>query len=254
MKIDVRDIKTIYINMNSEPKKKEATEKILKRLKFKDWDRFPGVVDKRFQRAIKSHYKLLSDPNLKAPFTVLEDDIIYKESDKMIYNVPDNADALYLGTTTLGYILDYTGRFVVYKPVPKNKDIVRVYNMLIAHAIIYLSDDYKNMVKRCCEYHLEENPNKAFDLSVAEIMKYYKVYALDKPMFSQVGQNRGITNVILTQTGITGRKANEVYGRLQKCRISANENNLSARFPRFAPFRYNGMKIIDGNHAQTKNT
>ena len=244
MKIDVRDLRTIYINMDSEPKKKVSVERILTRLKFKNWSRFTGVVDKRFQRAILSHHKLLSDPNLKAPFTVLEDDIVYKESDKLIYNVPDGADALYLGTTTLGYCLDYTGRFVMYKPVPNNKDIVRVYNMLIAHAIVYLTDDYKNMVRRCCEYHLSENPNKAFDLSVAEIMKYYKVYALDKPMFSQVGQNSRITNVTLTQTGVTGKKATDIYNDLQKCRNFVNERNASVKKPKYAPFRFNGMKII----------
>ena len=244
MRYNVKGLKTYYINMDSEPNKKEYTEKVLNKLGFTNYTRFPGVVDHKFKRAIKSHHKLLSS-DIKVPFTVLEDDILYKETNKFTFDIPDKADALYLGISNLGYCLDYTGRFVMYKPVPNNKDILRVYNMLIAHATVYLTEDYRNMVRRCCEYHLEENPNKAFDLSVAEVMKYYRVYALNEPMFCQSGNNKKITDSILTQVGVTGRKAVEVYNSLMKCRSHSNERMIKNKHPQFAPFRYNGMKIID---------
>jgi hypothetical protein len=70
--------------------------------------------------------------------------------------------------------------------------------MLATHAILYLSSDYANMIKRIA-YHtgyVIENYN---DVGFAEVQRYFNIYSLDSPMFAQksniMGTNKAITSI-----------------------------------------------------------
>lgn len=180
----LKEIKTYYINLDKDEEKKEAMEKMLSELEF-DYERFPGVQAE--WGCEKSHYKLLSE-GLKAPFIVLEDDCALKNQ-VIDLGVPEDIDFMYLGISAFGY---YNGNItgVLYKQI--TDEVSKVYNMLSTHAMLYLSDNYANMVKNIA-YYCGYKENQHFDKSIAEMAKYYEVYALNNPMFYQDTYNKEAT-------------------------------------------------------------
>lgn len=120
-----------------------------------------------------------------APFFSFEDDA--RACPGVIFNpeldVPDNADAVYLGTSIFGRIKKQS--------VPNgsicaeyDNQYLQVFNMLGFHSILYLNQDY---VDACISY-LEkwlENPVGGCDDPIAEKMHKHKVYCLRNPWFFQ---------------------------------------------------------------------
>lgn len=190
----LNEIKTYYINLDKDEEKRESMEHMLSGLGF-NYERFPGVEAK--WGCEKSHHKLLSE-GLKVPFIVLEDDCALNNQVSEL-GVPDDIDFVYLGISACGY---YNGNIsgVLYKQV--TNEIVKVYNMLSTHAMLYLSDNYANMVKDVA-YYCGYKSNQHFDKSIAEMAKYYEVYALSNPMFYQDNYNKEYTCHNLTQYSIS---------------------------------------------------
>lgn len=190
----LNEIKTYYINLDKDEEKRESMEKMLSELGF-NYERFSGVEAE--WGCEKSHHKLLSE-GLKSPFIVLEDDCSLKNEVTEL-GVPDDIDFVYLGISAFGY---YNGNIsgVLYKQVTDK--IVRVHNMLSTHAMLYLSDNYANMVKDIA-YYCAYKSNQHFDKSIAEMAKYYEVYALSNPMFYQDNYNKEYTCHDLRQYSIS---------------------------------------------------
>lgn len=190
----LNEIKTYYINLDKDEEKRESMEKMLSELGF-NYERFSGVEAE--WGCEKSHHKLLSE-GLKSPFIVLEDDCSLKNEVTEL-GVPDDIDFVYLGISAFGY---YNGNIsgVLYKQV--TDEIVRVHNMLSTHAMLYLSDNYANMVKDIA-YYCAYKSNQHFDKSIAEMAKYYEVYALSNPMFYQDNYNKEYTCHDLRQYSIS---------------------------------------------------
>ena len=257
MKLNVKTLPTYVISLDKDKEKYNRVSDTLTKLNFQNFSRFPAITDTQFRRAIKSHYELLSNPVLKPPFLVLEDDVKYTGHNKFLLDVPDDVDALYLGNSSLAYYHEYTGNFVLYEPVKGNSDIVRIYNMLIAHAVVYISQDYINMVRRVCRYHLDEAPNKAFDLSVAEIQKFFNVYTVDRSIFKQSGHFEQKTDVTISDIGYTRVTFSSVEKALNRMRNLEEEQNANTKAPKLRPLRYNGITMFkpkENSHGPTKNT
>lgn len=180
----LNEIKTYYINLDRDEEKRESMEKMLSELGF-NYERFPAIEAK--WGCEKSHYKLLSE-GLHAPFIVLEDDCALKNQ-VIDLGIPDDIDFIYLGISAFGY---HNGNItgVLYKQVAD--EVSRVYNMLSTHAMLYISDNYANMVKDIA-YYCGYKANQHFDKSIAEMAKYYEVYALNNPMFYQDTYNKPYT-------------------------------------------------------------
>lgn len=177
----LKDIKTYYINLDKDEEKRESMETMLSDLNF-NYERFPAVQEE--WGCEKSHYKLLAE-GLTAPFIVLEDDCALK-NEVIELGVPNDIDFVYLGVSGFGY---YNGNISCVLYEQATEDISRVYNMLSTHAMLYLSDEYANMVKNIA-FHCGYKVNQHFDKSIAEMEKYYEVYALNNPMFYQDNYNK----------------------------------------------------------------
>lgn len=176
------EIKTYYINLDEHEERRDSMEKMLSLIGFSNYERFPGIKAEGGCR--KSHHKLLSE-GLKPPFIVLEDDCALK-TEVTEMEVPDNIDFIYLGISAFGY---YNGNIstVAYQEV--TNEVSRVYNMLSTHAMLYLSEEYVNIVKRVA-YYCSYKTSQAFDKSIAEVAKYSEVYALNDPFFYQDTYNK----------------------------------------------------------------
>lgn len=185
MKINLLDIPVYYINMDKDKDKNKNMKSMLKDLGFKKIHRIPGVEDPKSGRRglSKAQYNALSQ--VPAPFIVLEDDCDTKYF-RQTLEVPDDADAVYLGNSAWGVVSSYSGFFLKYKNVKEYPGIYRIFNMLSSHAILYLKNDYVDMCKRTTYYC--GNVSKSahpMDVPFAEIQKYFNIYCPDKPLFIQ---------------------------------------------------------------------
>lgn len=168
----------------------------LNRHKFTDWRRSPGFADtQKFNGVNLAHQNILNSlKDYDKPFCVLEDDVEIRKFVKTV-SVPDDADALYLGVSCMGGYSGTDQRQISAEK--KSKNVYRIYNMLAAHAIVYFNKDYVQEMARVIEFcHKHEMPQ---DLGIAEVMKYWKVYALNEPIFYQKGNYEKYTNITIDE-------------------------------------------------------
>ena len=188
MNLDLRDIPVLYINMDKDVGKRERIENHIDRLGFKTKIRVPGVVhrDGPLAGCALAQYNALYE--VDPPFIILEDDATPFDYDPII-SIPDDTDALYLGISSWGRMNSHSGPFVQWEYYFKEVDInlLRVYNMLSTHAILYLNLEYISVCKKIAYHHHEINEH--VDIGFTDIQKYYNVYAFNQPLFYQTSSN-----------------------------------------------------------------
>jgi len=200
-KISLINVPAYYINLDSDVEKSERMQEFLSDLGFKDIRRFSGILENPKRLGVaKSHNMLLKElSNEKTPFAVFEDDIVkYNFRPEII--IPADADAFYLGNSMYGLKQGIGQKRIIAEH--HHEEIYRVYNMLAAHAILYLNNDYVKFLAMATEFNISIGTNQ--DKARAETMKYWKVYANDKPMFYQSGSHAPFTRVRLSQTRSIG--------------------------------------------------
>lgn len=194
MKINILDIPVFYINMKKDVEKNNNMSQMLKDLGFKNVTRIEAVEDKTSGRRglSKSQYMALS--KVPAPFIILEDDCHPKGFSSEI-EVPDDADAVYLGNSAWGLIGSYTGLLLKYKKVADFPGVFRIFNMLSSHAILYLTDEYVSVCKRTTNYcaNVSKEP-VPMDVPFAEIQKYFNIYTINRPLFIQKDYDSKMSN------------------------------------------------------------
>jgi hypothetical protein len=183
MKINLLEVPVYYINLDEQDEKRKLTESLLKNLGFKYVQRFSAIKHEagRIIGCARSHYEILSR-SIKPPFIILEDDCALNKEFNPIVELPDNADALYLGISHWGRYLNHSGPYVHITKF--NDEIVRVHNMLATHAIMYITQEYINMCKRI-SYNFGYEIENHLDIGFAEIHRFFNVYSFDKPLFGQ---------------------------------------------------------------------
>ena len=99
--------------------------------------------------------------------------------------IPDDSDAVYLGISSWGRMNSHSG------PCVQSEDIglgmVRIYNMLSAHSVLYLDEEYISLCSKIAHQSFETAQHQ--DIGFAEIQRYYNVYAFDNPLFYQTSSN-----------------------------------------------------------------
>jgi hypothetical protein len=214
MKINIRTLPTYYINLDNQEERRETTEYTLNRLNFNSVTRISGISceDPKVGCA-RSQHKFLSDSSILTPFLLMEDDCLYTGVKEFEYEIPDDADAFFIGNSQWARYLNFSGPFLHYRKI--DNQIVQVYNMLAAHAIIYLNEEYRQICSRIskyCGYQLLDHMDNGY----AEIQKYYNVYALNQPIFKQSGHNGGVTSSKITDIGIDANKSHQFFDMYNK--------------------------------------
>ena len=198
MKIDLRKIPAVYMNLKRHTEKSEQMQSLLKECGFETIIRVEGTYKPENPPAgcAGAHYNGLCE--IDTPFVLFEDDCLVHNF-KPIIEVPDDADAVYLGTSQWARYFSFSGPFVNYNIV--DDQIVRVYNMLGGHAILYLSQDYVRMCQRI-SHHASEIIGYNQDPGFAEVQKYFNIYSVNDPFFKQSGYNNAVTACKVTDIGI----------------------------------------------------
>lgn len=185
MKLKLTDIPVVYINLDEQQDRKENLEKSLNELGFKNIIRVSAFKDHIGKRGCAySHAIALEE--IEPPFILLEDDCVPLNFVDEI-EIPDDADAVYLGVSNWGRMNSHSGPCVQWKKVYNHYGILKIYNMLSAHAILYINPDYVDICKRIAYHGYLISDHH--DIGFADIQKYYDVYAFDNPMFYQTSSN-----------------------------------------------------------------
>lgn len=198
MKINLTRVRTYYINIYGAKKRAERTLSILNALGFKFASRSPGFAHKNkvTGSSLAYHNVLESRHDKGDPFILFEDDILVTHFDHII-DIPDDADAVYLGVSKMGVIDGSDKEELLVSKVDGYDNLYRVYNMLASHAILYLNMDYVKSAADACQRCIDQGiPH---DLGLAENMKDWKVYAFDKPMFIQDPKFRYYTDTPISK-------------------------------------------------------
>lgn len=192
MKLDLREVPFYYINLDDAVERKERTESQLKELEIKNITRVPAIRHTYGAAGTpRSMLKALEQAHNGQPFVLMEDDVAVKRWEPII-EIPDDSDAFYLGISGWGRMNSHSGPFVQWENV--SDDILRVYNMLSGHAIMYISDRYIDLAKRIA-YHAGYNIEDHVDIGFADVQRWHNVYAFDNPYFYQTssGGNQTVT-------------------------------------------------------------
>jgi hypothetical protein len=191
MKIDLREIPAVYINLEQDTEKNETIRSMLSGMGFKTIERLEGVLDSVNPVAgcSKAHHKALT--TFRAPFILFEDDcVLYEENFQPIVELPDDADALYLGISSWGRMNGHDGHYVQYDEFEEHPNLLRIYNMLSGHSIVYLNDFYREMCSKVA-HHAGYVVKNYQDIGFAEIQRFFNVYSLNKPLFYQTSNDLG---------------------------------------------------------------
>ena len=218
MLIDLSQIPVYYINLDSQPDRAKQTEDTLLKLGFSEVNRISAIKHSTVMVGCAlSHHKVMSDSAIKTPFILMEDDIVLTNNTKLTYEIPDNTDALYLGNSQWARFLNFSGPYLHYHKV--SDEIVQVYNMLTAHAVLYLDDTYRNHLSRIADY--SANIAKFhMDVGYAESHRYYNIMALNNPLVAQRGYNYKVTNVSVTDVG---REIDGSFEYFERVKLNLNE-------------------------------
>lgn len=191
MKLNLRKIPAIYINLEGHKEKNDNMVRLLTNLGFEAIERVEGVLDTENPIAgcSKAHHKALA--SYRAPFVLFEDDcVLFEDNVIMDIELPDDADALYLGISSWGRMNGHNGPYVQYDEFVEHPNLLRIYNMLGGHSVVYLSDEYRKMCERI-SYHAGYVIKDYQDVGFAEIQRFFNLFSLNRPMFYQTSNELG---------------------------------------------------------------
>ena len=140
------------------------------------------------------------------PTLILEDDVLPTEQYRSQFELPADADAVYLGISncSISSECDSYVYGVSYNDVPGWSNVKQVYNMLAMHALLLCSRRFAFFCARACTYavaHTALGKEMVWDVPVARRLSRFKVYAFDAPFFYQngaVGGNERSTRLKLS--------------------------------------------------------
>lgn len=190
MIIDLTKLNSYVINLDHQKERFDRVSTVLnsKNINFK---RHKGVSIKELNsinaRPVDgcaiSHLQLIS--SLKPPFIVFEDDVEVTENWRSIISIPDDTDAVHLGSSTWGYVRGnlahaYQG---VVSVTQHTTEFKKAHNMCSTHGIVYITDKFRVSVISCIKQSLESGV--PFDLNLARIQKDFNYLIPNKPFIYQ---------------------------------------------------------------------
>lgn len=186
MIIDLKQIPILWINLEEHETNRQDIVQMLNSHGLVNNHRTPGIRVTGYNREAYhqrvDHYMGVGLAQMNAmrtakqnlPCLVLEDDVKISDSFQSILNVPDDTDAVYLGVSHAGNPYG----------IKINDNYARVFNVLAAHAIVYVSPRFAdaafNAAKNCLIDHMAP-----FDLGMAQLLANYNVIAPVTPYFYQ---------------------------------------------------------------------
>jgi len=190
MKIDIRNVKTYWLNVDGDDEKNKHMISLLEKLKFTNTERFSAITniekdpnarkgEEHYRSCAESHFAILQKAieNKEFPIIIFEDDV---DVDMEVFSpemtIPDDSHAIYLGTS-LGNNL--------YSAYDIGEGLHKIQRVYATHAIMYLNEEFAKFVISTGRWWIYTK-NRPFDLGYAYLVQpYSNVYTPHKPMFYQ---------------------------------------------------------------------
>lgn len=181
MRIDLRKIKTVFICPDHNEKyntRRKHMETILTKHGFENVIMYKSGTD--YPQCLQNSIYNILQQNLDTPVFVLEDDIVFCKDPEFVFDIPDDTDAFYAGISGTCMDFEITGR---NRNVQRrdyeivDSKLIKIKNMLSAHAILYLSRDFKERLSK--EIIASTMP---VDVTLCKYQPLYNVYGLQLPI------------------------------------------------------------------------
>jgi GR25 family glycosyltransferase involved in LPS biosynthesis len=192
MKIDLKNIKKICISLSSEIEKRTRFSKLMNTLEYKNWEYFDAIkTNDPIEGCALSQIEVLRKNLNDEPILILEDDVNSTEWCQNELTILDslNTDAIYLGYSWWAWDASRASMSTLpakTKVIKTEDNFYKISNMTSAHAIVYITEQYKSACADAAEEYLK-NPNgiKHCDVPYALLQNNYNVYATPKHYFYQ---------------------------------------------------------------------
>ena len=200
MDIDIRNIRTRYINIKKDTQKAEQMVSLLDEHGFTNYERFdaltvPGEdfpnVKLDTENAFYgthmcglSHVKLLRDTIVKdgKPILILEDDVNIENIEYEI-SIPENADCIYFG------ISHGDGKYSAESAGGSGK-FLKINKVFTTHAILHINPRYSSAACAITEFcSLTGMPFDSHGLAY-QLQRHFNVYTPKLPFFSQADEKQ----------------------------------------------------------------
>lgn len=185
MEVDIKSIGSYWLTCQKSKDRWDGITNDLKSI---------GVVASMLDGEITTPYTVgVAKNHLRAlvgrsgPVLILEDDARLNPkaaARRTVYTIPDDTDALYLGTSLYGRVGKGETILKGALSFSHSNMYLRIFNMLSLHAVLYISDKYKKHVINLLNDFIK-NPIGGMDDRIAETMWRYNVLALRTPIFFQ---------------------------------------------------------------------
>jgi hypothetical protein len=150
-----------------------------------------------FMRMVEKGLKSQESGKPFSPFLMLEDDVsIHHKIHEIV--IPDDADILYVGLSicSMNDCMFHYANY--YESLPEYPEVVQIKHMLATHGIVVCSPLGASVIQRTMlEVFMSDRP---WDVPLAFIQPYYKVYALRRPLVYQdatYGGDESCTRIVL---------------------------------------------------------
>jgi hypothetical protein len=192
MKIDLTQTKIFCLTCEPEDgKKRRHIQHIIPRAEFVE--PIIGIPKNKsgatgFMRMVERGLKIQTPGQPFKPFLMLEDDVALNKPLNEL-EIPDDTDILYVGISNCS-MNDHRFHYAnYYESVAEYPGIVRIKHMLSTHGIMICSPLGAAVVQRTMlEVYLSDKP---WDIPLALIQPYYRVYALRYPLVYQDANYNG---------------------------------------------------------------
>lgn len=190
MRISLKQIKCVMLTVE---KYQRRCHDVIQTLQDKlNIDMFYGVDMLRPYGCAYSTIKLYSQ--IVPPILTLEDDVQLTEHFVDTFDVPDDADIVYLGTSSWGG-LNGVSQWKNLDLVPYNDMFFKINGMPSAHAVLHLSDKHLNYYREHTFKNYSADCDRGVDYYIAQEQHRFNTYACRKPMFYQHDGNNAFTTL-----------------------------------------------------------
>jgi hypothetical protein len=193
MKINIPSVPAFYINMEDAHQRKNDFVSWNRDLGFNNVTRIAGIYDEKYYVGLSKAFvnALESGIEMEAKsFTVFEDDAFPTEAYTNQIEVPDDADAVYLGVSPWGFRrdqdikggADFNGS--VFEKVDNFPGVFRIHSTLSCHAILYTNKGYAEVALESYKKSIDLGHFGDAQIYFDGLFDKYKIYAIG-PFFYQ---------------------------------------------------------------------
>jgi hypothetical protein len=172
MLINLKNLQTAYINLEQFPNKNQTMINMLDNFGL-NYFRVEGDESEEYDPISIAHVKALD----AGADLILEDDCLPTEWYRDSFEVPDNADVVYLGIST--------GTTHVHSPKYQkiSDSLYKLNDMTTVHAVLYITEAGKQWLRDAHDLTAEEKIG--FDMATAKLMPTINVFGLNRPLWYQ---------------------------------------------------------------------